>query len=688
MQISTQRPPQAGKKPEIVPGEVLLRLKDSAPSLDGDLYSDFGADIVERFEMSKPGSLESAPDIVRLKLHGELPVEEALAQLRQDERVDFAEPNYRFQLPEAPKNQESNTPNDLTPKLWGLHNEGQDGGRAGADISAKEAWKISQGDNSPNGPLIAVIDTGIDYNHPDLAANMWTNPGEIPGDGIDNDGNGVIDDVHGFNAFAQTGDPMDGHSHGTHCAGTIGAVGNNGIGVVGVSPKAKLMAVKIFSDKGESTSASILRGLQYANKMGADITSNSWGGGPRNEAVKQAFASSQALHVVAAGNDKMDNDKIEYYPANYDVNNMIVVAASDRRDDRASFSQWGATKVDVAAPGKDIWSTVPNGKYASYSGTSMATPHVSGVAALIASAYPQADALEIKDRIIYGSDKVRDLTDVSVSDGRVNAAASLENDTVAPGTPQQVRVEGVSYRRAALSWLTPADDGQTGAPVSTVEVRMSEQPITEENFRHAKPFLSGSDEGLSQRGTYAVTEAPSLQAREVYLSVQAVDNVGNRSPLVSTGKITLPAAELLFQESFDAKRSRFQAEGSFRSVKDPEKGLVFTSAPPRGKRAEKLSTLTSPRIDLRGHQEPFLSFDLKTDLAVANTAELEIATDGRRWKRLQRLENADGWKEQGLDLSEYQGKSVMLRFSVESRIGRAKNGISVANLKVFGQSEK
>ena len=424
MQISTQRPPQAGKKPEIVPGEVLLRLKDSAPSLDGDLYSDFGADIVERFEMSKPGSLESAPDIVRLKLHGELPVEEALAQLRQDERVDFAEPNYRFQLPEAPKNQESNTPNDLTPKLWGLHNEGQDGGRAGADISAKEAWKISQGDNSPNGPLIAVIDTGIDYNHPDLAANMWTNPGEIPGDGIDNDGNGVIDDVHGFNAFAQTGDPMDGHSHGTHCAGTIGAVGNNGIGVVGVSPKAKLMAVKIFSDKGESTSASILRGLQYANKMGADITSNSWGGGPRNEAVKQAFASSQALHVVAAGNDKMDNDKIEYYPANYDVNNMIVVAASDRRDDRASFSQWGATKVDVAAPGKDIWSTVPNGKYASYSGTSMATPHVSGVAALIASAYPQADALEIKDRIIYGSDKVRDLTDVSVSDGRVNAAAS------------------------------------------------------------------------------------------------------------------------------------------------------------------------------------------------------------------------------------------------------------------------
>ena len=673
--------------PRFVPGEVILRLKDSANSLSGDVLSDYGSDIVERFEMGRPSLHSGAPtDIVRVKLPEGVDVSSALTRMGKDERIEFAEPNYLYQLPEVAAGEKQALPDDLSSKLWGLHNEGQTGGRPGADINAPEAWQITQGDRSAQGPLIAVIDTGIDYSHPDLAANMWTNPGEIPGDGIDNDGNGVVDDVHGYNAFDQTGDPMDGHSHGTHCAGTIGAVGNNG-GIVGVSPQAKMMAVKIFSDKGESTSASILRGIQYANKMGADITSNSWGGGPYSEAVKEAFSSSEALHVVAAGNDKVDNDTIDYYPANYDVDNMIVVAATDHRDERAAFSQWGATKVDVAAPGKDIWSTVPNGKYASYSGTSMATPHVSGVAALVASQYPDASAQEIKDRIIYGSDKVHDLTDISVSDGRVNAAASLENDTTAPGTPNQVRVEGVNFRGASLSWLTPADDGDSGEPVSTVEIRMSDKPITEENYRQAKPFLSGSDRPLQERQGYSIQETPSLEERKVFFSVQAVDNVGNRSPLVTTDEVTLPKAELLFEEGFDGRRSAFEVEGDFRSFKDPIKGQVFTSAPTRGSRAQSTSTLTSPRISLSKHDNPFLQFEMSADLAIANTAELEVTTDGRRWEQLQRIENSDGWKTHGLDLSSYEGKTVQLRFTVNSRIGRAKNGISLSNLQVFGQSE-
>ena len=675
--------------PKYVPGEVLLRLKNSGNTLSGDVLSEYGSNIVERFELSEPSlSSTESNDIVRVKLPQGVDVNDALAQMKQDERIAFAEPNYLYQLPEFQATEPTTLPNDLTSKLWGLHNEGQTGGKPGADINAPEAWQITQGDNSPNGPLIAVIDTGIDYTHPDLAANMWTNPGEIPGDGIDNDGNGVIDDVHGYNAFAQTGDPMDGHSHGTHCAGTIGAVGDNGIGVVGVSPKAKLMGVKIFSDKGESTSASILRGILYANKMGADITSNSWGGGPYNEAVKEAFAASEALHVVAAGNDKVDNDTIDYYPANYDVDNMIVVAATDHRDERAAFSQWGASNVDVAAPGKDIYSTVPNGKYASYSGTSMATPHVSGVAALVASQYPDATAQQIKDRLIYGSDKVHDLTDISVSDGRVNAAASLENDTIAPGAPQQIQIEDLNYRGAALSWLTPGDDGDQGAPVSTVEIRMSEKPITEENFRDAKPFLTGSENALNERHGYAIQETPSLKERQVYFSVQAVDNAGNRSPLVSTDQVTLPKAELLFNEDFTSSRTSFEIDGDFRSFKDPIKGQVFTSAPPRGSRAKSTSTLTSPRINLSKHENPFLQFEMSADLAIANTAELEVTTDGRRWNRLERIENSDGWKTHGLDLSDYEGKTVQLRFSVNSRIGRAKNGISLSNLQVFGQADK
>lgn len=687
MPITSQTSRAAAQSRQYVPGELLVRLKQEGPTLADDVFSDYGSDVVERFEFATPAPLgHSGADIVRVKLPSDLTVEEAVQRLKQDGRVDFAEPNYRYQLSEVTRHQETTTPNDLNRKLWGLHNEGQDGGRAGADISAVEAWEITQGDRSVQGPLIAVVDTGIDYTHPDLAANMWTNPGEIPGDGIDNDNNGVVDDVHGYNAFHQTGDPMDGHSHGTHCAGTIGGVGDNGLGVVGVSPQAKLMAVKIFSDKGESTSASILRGLLYADKMGADITSNSWGGGPYNEAVKEAFLSSDALHVVAAGNDKVDNDAIDYYPANYEIDNMIVVAASDRRDQRAAFSQWGATKVDVTAPGKDIWSTTPNGRYASYSGTSMATPHVSGVAALVASAFPDASALEIKDRIIYGSDKVRELTDLSVSDGRVNAAAALESDEVAPAAPQKVEIEDLTYRGATLSWLTPGDDGNAGLSVSNIEIRMSEEPITDRNFRAAKPFLSGSESALRERQAYSIEEAPSLQEREVYFSVQSVDNVGNRSSLVTTEKVTLPKAALVLEENFSSLRSSFTRKGSFRSHKDPIMGKVITSAPPRGKRAESLSTLTSPRVNLAKYQDPFLQFEMNADLAIANTAELEVTTDGRRWKRLERIENSDGWKKHGIDLSDYEGKTVQLRFSVNSRIGRAKNGISLANLEVFGQN--
>ena len=174
----------------------------------------------------------------------------------------------------------------------------------------------------------------------------------------------------------------------------------------------------------------------------------------------------------------------------------------------------------------------------------------------------------------------------------------------------------------------------------------------------------------------------------MYFSVQAVDNAGNRSPLVSTEQVTLPKAELLFNEDFTSSRTSFDIDGDFRSFKDPIKGQVFTSAPPRGSRAKSTSTLTSPRINLSKHENPFLQFEMSTDLAIANTAELEVTTDGRRWSQLERIENSDGWKTHGLDLSAYEGKTVQLRFSVNSRIGRAKNGISLSNLQVFGQADK
>ena len=424
---------------EYVPGELIVKLDNSQAGLMGDFASEYGAEVVEHFDVPDSIFKSFGGELVRLKLPQGIEVAEAIAAMKNDTRVVYAEGNEVIRLPETENHGEAepdpSNPNDLDSKLWGLDNVGQDGGKAGAHISAKAAWAITTGDKSANGPLIAVIDTGVDFNHPDLKDNMWVNAGEVAGDGIDNDGNGVIDDVYGYNAFADNGTPMDGHSHGTHCAGTIGAVGNNGIGVTGVMQNARIMAVKIFSDGGSTSTDAIVRGLMYSAKMGADITSNSWGGGGRSQAIFDAFAANPALHVIAAGNSNYDNDKRDNFPSNYELDNIVAVAATTRVDERAGFSQWGAKNVDVAAPGAQIWSTVPGGKYGNKSGTSMATPHVSGVAGLIASAFPNASNAEIKERLIKGSDPVDALNGISVSNGRVNAHKSLTIEYTPPAPP-------------------------------------------------------------------------------------------------------------------------------------------------------------------------------------------------------------------------------------------------------------
>lgn len=420
------------------PGEVIVRLKGDSASLasEGGFAAKYGATVADTFEFGTQGLVDKG-QMMQLKLPAGLTTEQAIAKMKADPSVAYAEPNFIYTLPKneggqgqqpgGPPAQQDGpaqfVPNDLGEDLWGMHNTGQNGGTANADIDAPEAWAIHTGRN--DAPIIAVIDTGVDYNHADLKANMWTNTGEIAGDGIDNDGNGVIDDVHGYNAFADNGDPMDGHGHGTHCAGTIAGVGDNGEGVVGVNHRANVMAVKIFSDEGSTDSAAILRAIEYTTKMGATITSNSWGGGGASEAQKEAFAASSALHIMAAGNNGWNNDFFPNYPSNYDIPNNIAVAATDRNDKKASFSQYGVKNVDIAAPGVDILSAKPGGGYQMMSGTSMATPHVAGVAGLVASMYPQATAAEIKEKVLNGADKLDGLK-TKVADGnRLNAHGAL-----------------------------------------------------------------------------------------------------------------------------------------------------------------------------------------------------------------------------------------------------------------------
>ncbi len=348
----------------------------------------------------------------------------ALGVYRADPAVAYAELNYVVSA--------WSVPNDpLFGDLWGLRNTGQTGGTPGADIRAVEAWSLATGDTNT---IVAVIDTGIDYTHPDLVENLWINPDEIPGNGIDDDGNGIVDDVYGArwtggSGAPTSGNPMDDNSHGTHVAGTIGADGNNGLGVVGVNWRARMMALKFLSDAGSGYIADAVSALEYAIDKGARLSNNSWGGGGYSQAMKDMIDAAGAAHhlfVAAAGNSASDNDLIPQYPATYNSPNIVSVASSDHNDARSSFSCFGRTTVDLAAPGSAILSTVPGGGYGTFSGTSMATPHVAGAAALLWSLNPSAPYAAIKQALMEAVDVLPEWTDRTVSGGRLNVFHALQ----------------------------------------------------------------------------------------------------------------------------------------------------------------------------------------------------------------------------------------------------------------------
>ncbi len=312
--------------------------------------------------------------------------------------------------------------------LWGMHNTGQGGGTPDADIDAAEAWEYSTGSNSI---LVAVIDTGIDYTHEDLSDNIWTNPGEagaLSNNGADDDGNGLIDDFRGWDFYNNDNNPMDDDGHGTHCAGTIGAVGNNQVGVAGVCWNVSLVGLKILGSDGYLGSASdAFDATVYAESIGVRVMNNSWGGEESfseiyQEQINAMIATwSNVLYVAAAGNDYgNDNDVNGFYPASYTNDGIIAVASSTRNDGLSTFSNYGSTSVDLAAPGSGILSTVPNDQYDVFDGTSMAAPHVSGAIALLWSIDPSLSPLEVRAALLDNVDTKSAFAGKMVSDGRLN----------------------------------------------------------------------------------------------------------------------------------------------------------------------------------------------------------------------------------------------------------------------------
>ncbi len=361
-------------------------------------------------------------------------------------------------------------------KLWGLNNQGQVingvAGTPDADIDLPEALAHATVQTQV---VVGIVDTGIDYNHPDLRDNMWKNPGEIAGNNRDDDGNGFIDDVYGFNFVNNTGNPMDDDEHGTHVAGTIAASLNNSQGVAGIaSGAAKLMAIKFLDANGSGTYANAIRALNYATMMSSrgvnlKVLNNSWGGYGTVPALEDAVNATNAagiLFVASAGNESNDNDgEFKAIPASYASSNIISVAATNNLDELASFSNYGATTVDLAAPGVGILSTTPGNRYQSFNGTSMAAPHVAGALALAWACHPDKTSTEIQDALFGSVDALDSLDGAVATGGRLNVnnlLTALEDSILlAPLAPANLVVTDAGTDFIVLEWTDSSDNEES-----------------------------------------------------------------------------------------------------------------------------------------------------------------------------------------------------------------------------------
>ena len=396
-------------------GELLVKFKtDAARHESLSIHNRIGASVAKEFA-DLGWQHVVLPDGVS--------VAEALQFYRGEQSVAEAQPNFIYRV--------GAMPND--PSMGSLYGM--------TKISAPTAWDTTTGSTSV---VVAIIDTGINYNHEDLAANMWVNPNETIGNGIDDDGNGYVDDKHGYDFVFLDGDPNDDHSHGSHCAGTIGAVGNNGKGVAGVNWNVRLMALKTHDGvAGASTSVRVISAFNYVRDMKMNrgvnvrVTSNSYGGAPEaasyDQALKDAIdaaGNADILNVFAAGNDNFNNDLTPTYPGSYNSPSVLTIAASDQNDAKASFSSYGATSVDVAAPGVAIYSTVLGQGYGNKSGTSMATPHTAGAAALILAQHPTLSAASLKATLMNTVNTFPAWSGRVISGGRINVANAIAQPSV------------------------------------------------------------------------------------------------------------------------------------------------------------------------------------------------------------------------------------------------------------------
>ncbi len=431
----SESPAEHGTSLPYVPDRVIVQYRTGLSStgdfsiMAADVNAEVGAEVIAGEDELGIQGLQV------VELQDNLSVSEAIALYESNPSIEYAEPDYLLYISDPVQNEDNTTQEEpsgfeiseesddtritsLTPNdpyfssLYGMQK-----------LHAPDAWEYSTGSSDV---IVAVVDTGVDYTHPDLAANMWVNSNEIPANGVDDDVNGYIDDYRGWDFYNNDNNPADDHSHGTHCAGTVGAVGNNGIGVVGVTWNVSIMPLKFMGAGGSGPTSAAISAINYARMEGADVISNSWGGDDYSSALKTAIDNSGAVVVCAAGNDYGRNTDVNpQYPSAYTSSNIIAVLSTDSSDSLSTFSNIGPTSVDLGAPGTSIYSTIPGTGYGSKSGTSMATPHVAGLAALVKAENSSLSVTEVKALIMDNVDPLPALSGKCLKGGRINAYKTM-----------------------------------------------------------------------------------------------------------------------------------------------------------------------------------------------------------------------------------------------------------------------
>jgi subtilisin family serine protease len=421
----------ASSAPQFVPGEVLVKFRPGTAAADKasarGRASAVAAEVVTTPLMRRQG----VGDLELMRLPPGMSVARAMDRLEAHFAVEYAEPNWVYYHDAT-----SNDTYYSNGSLWGMYGDSTSpANQYGSGAAA--AWAANK--TNCGGVYVGIIDEGYMYTHPDLAANVGTNPGEVAGNGRDDDGNGLVDDVYGWDFDGNNNTVFDGSSddHGTHVAGTIGGVGGNGAGVAGVCWSVKLMNAKFLGKRG-GTTANAIKAVDYftdlktRHDLNLVATSNSWGGGGFSQALQDAIGRANdagILFIAAAGNSSLNCETSSCYPAEYPNANVIAVASITSTGAISSFSNYGATTIDLGAPGSGIWSTLPVSSkgtvvagYGSYSGTSMATPHVSGAAALYAASHPGSSAAQIKSAILGSATPTSSLSGKTATGGRLNVS--------------------------------------------------------------------------------------------------------------------------------------------------------------------------------------------------------------------------------------------------------------------------